>query len=413
LPSTLSSKPLPSDYTVPGVEVTQGESLEDLNLDQNGEVAIWVGMILPMAIDVPKGRGRKGAPFMAAAPVPVQAPAPARRSQRRKGKGKTKDTPEAIEVEPKALRVVVSIAKTKLLSKMFALVNPENGVCEGFTIPAERCFFFLEFRDDNVSKCRRPKNLRECSHPRLTKDMAVLEEVIGTLERMDPDVQHLPSTTHWALRKLLGKAKITRGEGSEALVIQDIETLWPPFTKLMLRDEDVVYVSRGLRAMEGPLEYRLARPFLAEIIPTIRDSPSKKNAILGELTITPAITMPDTLFATFLDRVISRNDEMICYGKRYDQAVQDWIGDNFTGTDYHEIASTFQEVRDVDSAKAWMLQAQKLTAKASTLTIAVPGNEKAWVSTHHLATDALKKLLDDTTERVVRSQKTSKGKKKK
>ena len=54
-----------------------------------------------------------------------------------------------IPTHPGALRVVVDLRSAQ--NKFSALVNQDNGLCEGFRVNLKDCYFFDEFRDDGLT----------------------------------------------------------------------------------------------------------------------------------------------------------------------------------------------------------------------------------------------------------------------
>lgn len=56
-----------------------------------------------------------------------------------------------LPVDTEALRVVVAVATKTTMIQSYVLTDPVGGLCDAYKVALERCYFFSEFRDDQLN----------------------------------------------------------------------------------------------------------------------------------------------------------------------------------------------------------------------------------------------------------------------
>ncbi|KAI4227426.1 MAG: hypothetical protein L6R36_002447, partial [Xanthoria steineri] len=127
----LSSNNPPEATSSQAPPVTPTAAELDLNIGDGGDcLVLWIGMAPTTEIAT---KGKKG--------IAISS---------------LKD-PHLLPHEPNAQRVVVSATTTKM-THSYVLVDQVDGLCDGYRVALDKCYFFSEFRDDDVTSAERRRS---------------------------------------------------------------------------------------------------------------------------------------------------------------------------------------------------------------------------------------------------------------
>ncbi|KAL8757943.1 MAG: hypothetical protein Q9199_001855 [Rusavskia elegans] len=228
-------------YSKPSLTPT----VEELDLGSTDDLTVlWVGMV-PMSA-IPEKNTKKGASIS------------------------SNKNPKAIPFDSEALGAVVAVKNESKMAQTYILVNPTDGLCEGYMVSNQDCFYFKEFRDDEISTVEKRKsewnnNIR--SH-------------INSLA-LDPNYPFASSQDNFVIRKLVNIDVLFEKQDREAF-IAEIEDQWPQLKTLAIQSKEVRHISDGLREANITMEVHLIRAFIVEIISRMRRSPTTSFSAADE-----------------------------------------------------------------------------------------------------------------------------------
>ncbi|KAF2143350.1 uncharacterized protein K452DRAFT_317509 [Aplosporella prunicola CBS 121167] len=243
--SGVSSAPLTSiQNTVAATEYVSKEEV-DLSAGSEGALAVVVGM-------VPRGFNQYTTEEINKR---IDQYGPNELDKKHAPKGSTiadLTTFPLIETDPQALRVVVPLRNCPF-TMAYALVNPVNGLCQGYKISKRDIFFFKEFRDDMLNSIKKRKILW----------VHCVRDYIK--EKLKED----GNDTETALRHLIDPHKPFNGEDADA-VMKECLGLWPALRVLDIKNDEVMALATAIREEDATIPFKLLRPLLVQWVYCLR-----------------------------------------------------------------------------------------------------------------------------------------------
>ncbi|KAI9764332.1 MAG: hypothetical protein M1839_005963 [Geoglossum umbratile] len=394
----ISSSPLKLDSStsVPPISPTP----EELDYTQGAEQVLWVGMsLMPSVGQSSSGKGQ-------AKPGTTQPP-PKRRRGPKASKEVNIDGEKLFDIIPyssQAIRVVVRYKGKS--AKLYALIEPMDGLCKGYTRSVDEVFYFAEFRDDalrsiedrrrkwqeiirdavNADSKTEVKSLKTYDTTKIDvpwglnfanevqslvamytiqPESWILDALLELLKRVDYDLSYRPSTKNVYLHKLIDIEK-KFDEGDAENVLPECLVLWPELEELNLVAGDVMELANGLRQGKVTLEYRLIRGVLVDWKRRCQERgngfkdlaeavlSTRKYVLLqiGEIPPSSKSIKSDAVIA-FIKCEADYLRSLAEYSKRYAEALKDSQGNQTVVLDLPAIWANFKDKPDVDSARLY------------------------------------------------------------